>query len=150
MLKRRIKRLERLLKRRRPEEALPPAREHEWTPEERVEGLRRVLEIGTRQDDPFPGLEGHAYLERFWDWWFDPATCEATKHYPEWVIGPLSRICGAPDDRRVGLMRGILAQHGVPDPFPDLKGAEYLSQFHDWQQTFACGGIKAGREIGEG
>jgi hypothetical protein len=89
----------------------------DWPDDDRVQAVRKIL-ARLREPDPCPALQGRAYLERFWDWWFGRERCEATGHYPRWATHALSRISGMPDERRAEELRGMLRSFGLADPFP--------------------------------
>lgn len=104
------------------------------TAQQRTNGLRRVLRR-VRWPDPFPDKEGRDYLEQFWSWWFLRETAEATAHFPTWAREALSRLCAMPDDLRVAKLRGLLRQIGWRDPFPRLRGRQYLKAYRRWRRV---------------
>lgn len=104
------------------------------TAQQRTDGLRRVLRL-VRWPDPFPDADGAGYLEQFRSWWFQRETAEATARFPTWARAALSRLCGLPDDLRVAKLRGLLGQIGWRDPFPRLRGRQYLEAYRRWRRV---------------
>jgi len=97
--------------------------------EDRVCILRRVRsQVDSRFHpgeipDPFPQLEGDAYLLAFWPWYL----ANGVEHWPAWAQGITERTCySVSPERQVRCLRELWAHVGVPDPFPSLEGQRYL------------------------
>ena len=99
---------------------------------QRVRILRAVREDLPVQSipDPFPQHDDEAYLEAYWPWFLQ----HGLNRWPAWAEDTTVRVCCSGSvDERVRCLRELYAHLGVADPFPQLRGQQFLNALRSYQ-----------------